>query len=82
MHFIDAKAVESVSMLPVPCNPHKDISQHAPYFVELVRQYAEQKYGDDALYNGGLTIYTTLDPKRRTPRKKRSRAIFMSSRKR
>ena len=62
MHFIDAKTVESVSALPVPCNPHKDISQHAPYFVELVRQYAEQKYGDDALYNGGLTIYTTLDP--------------------
>ena len=62
MHFIDEKAVEIVLTKPIPCNPHKDISQRAPYFVELVRQYAEQKYGDDALYNGGLTIYTTLDP--------------------
>jgi penicillin-binding protein, 1A family len=62
MHFIDERTIESVSQYPVPCNPQKDISQHAPYFVELVRQYAEQKYGDDLLYNGGLTIYTTLDP--------------------
>jgi penicillin-binding protein 1A len=61
MHFIDDRAIEVVSKQSIPCNPHKDISQRAPYFVELVRQYAEQKYGDDALYNGGLTIYTTLD---------------------
>lgn len=62
MHFIDENTVERVSQAPVPCDPQKDISQRAPYFVELVRQYAEQKYGDDLLYNGGLTIYTTLDP--------------------
>ncbi len=62
MRFIDENTVETVSQSPVSCNPQKDISQHAPYFVELVRQYAEQKYGDDLLYNGGLTIYTTLDP--------------------
>ncbi len=32
------------------------------YFVEMVRQYLERKYGEDVLYNGGLSIYTTLDP--------------------
>ena len=32
------------------------------YFIEMVRKYVSEKYGDDVLYNGGLTIYTTLDP--------------------
>lgn len=31
------------------------------YFTEMVRKYVSDKYGDDQLYNGGLTIYTTLD---------------------
>jgi len=33
----------------------------APYFVEYVRQYLEEKYGSYALYHGGLRIYTTLN---------------------
>ncbi len=61
MHFIDAQAVQTVSQMPVPWDPQSDISTRAPYFVEHVRKYCEQKYGDDLLYNGGLTIYTTLD---------------------
>ncbi|TAN62026.1 PBP1A family penicillin-binding protein [bacterium] len=32
-----------------------------PYFTEHVRRYVEEKYGDDVLYKGGLSIYTTLD---------------------
>jgi penicillin-binding protein 1A len=31
------------------------------YFTEMVRKYVSTKYGDDQLFNGGLTIYTTLD---------------------
>jgi len=31
------------------------------YFTENVRKYVEEKYGRDALYTGGLKIYTTLD---------------------
>jgi penicillin-binding protein 1A len=33
-----------------------------PYFMDYVRRYLEDKYGNDALYNRGLSIYTTLDP--------------------
>jgi membrane peptidoglycan carboxypeptidase len=33
----------------------------APHFVNYVRQYVEQNYGPDALYRGGLKIYTTID---------------------
>ncbi|MHB8645081.1 MAG: transglycosylase domain-containing protein [Thermomicrobiales bacterium] len=33
----------------------------APHFVNYVRQYVESRYGTDALYRGGLNIYTTID---------------------
>jgi penicillin-binding protein 1A len=34
----------------------------APYFVERVRLELTERYGEDALYRGGLRVYTTLDP--------------------
>jgi penicillin-binding protein 1A len=33
----------------------------APFFVEEVRQHLEQQYGAKALYEGGLSVVTTLD---------------------
>lgn len=33
----------------------------ALYFKEHIRQYLIGKYGDDALYKGGLNVYTTLN---------------------
>ncbi len=33
----------------------------APYAVEQVRQYVEEKYGKEMLYKGGLKIYTTIN---------------------
>ncbi len=62
MHYLDRAAADAVDKADVPSRPQTDVSKCAPYFVEMVRQYCEQKYGDDMLYNGGLTIYTTLDP--------------------
>ncbi|MBI2488027.1 MAG: transglycosylase domain-containing protein, partial [Deltaproteobacteria bacterium] len=42
--------------------PKRDINnQVAPYFVELVRQYLENKFGTQAFINGGYTVFTTLD---------------------
>jgi len=34
-----------------------------PYFVDYLRRYLVQKYGDDLVYKGGLRIQTTLDQK-------------------
>jgi len=34
-----------------------------PYFMDYVRDYLEDRYGADAVYNRGFSIYTTLDPK-------------------
>ena len=33
----------------------------APYFVEYIRHYLEEKYGATTLYRGGLKVYTTID---------------------
>ncbi len=35
--------------------------QNAPYFVEYVRQQLEATYGANAVYKGGLIVFTTLD---------------------
>jgi penicillin-binding protein 1A len=35
----------------------------APYFTEEVRRELEQKYGDTALYQSGLSVRTSLDPR-------------------
>jgi penicillin-binding protein 1A len=34
----------------------------AGHFTEHIRQILARKYGDQAIYRGGLTVYTTLDP--------------------
>lgn len=33
------------------------------YFIEYVRRYLEEKYGEEMVYKGGLKVYTTLDRK-------------------
>src|SRR5262245_17829230 len=60
-HFIDkdqgAKArKEDLHVGSTPLNP-----DHAPYFMEMVRQFLEKEVGSEAIYEGGLTVYTTLD---------------------
>jgi penicillin-binding protein 1A len=34
----------------------------APYFMEDVRKYMEDKYGQNSLYADGVSVYTTIDP--------------------
>lgn len=34
----------------------------APYVTERIRMYCEEKYGEEALYEKGLQVYTTIDP--------------------
>ncbi len=41
--------------------PPRDVSIAAPHFVFYVRQYLEDKYGQEALNNGGWRVTTTLD---------------------
>ena len=34
----------------------------APHFAEEVRRWLQKRYGDDQLYEGGLSVRTTVDP--------------------
>lgn len=36
-------------------------NDRAPYFIEMVRLHLDEKYGSNAVYEGGLKVYTTLD---------------------
>lgn len=52
----EARAVELETAAPV------DPPEVAPYFVEYVKQEIIALLGEDAVYEGGLRVYTTLDP--------------------
>jgi penicillin-binding protein 1A len=36
-------------------------NDRAAYFVEMVRQHLDERYGSNAVYEGGLRVWTTLD---------------------
>jgi len=61
--FITKEQYKIVNNMPIPSDPYIPMAAKAPYFVEQVRKELERKYGSNMLYNGGLSIYTTLDPK-------------------
>ena len=54
---------EATDAKNVPIELKKIEVQNAPYFVEYVRDQLESRYGDNAVYKGGLSVYTTLDLK-------------------
>jgi penicillin-binding protein 1A len=44
-----------------PRDPGRSVS--APYFAEEVRRALERRYGEHVLYEGGLSVRTTIDPR-------------------
>lgn len=62
MRFIDKTTLHQTVNFPIVSNPEEKRSRNSSYFIEMVRKYVSGKYGDDLLYNGGLTIHTTIDP--------------------
>lgn len=59
--FITAQEATEAKNTPVELK--KIEVQNAPYFVEYIRQQLEARYGSNAVYKGGLSVYTTLDLK-------------------
>ena len=63
-NVISEEEAEEARAKPLGVLPrYRNVSEFAAYFNEEVRKYIKQNYGDDALYNRGLKVYTTLDPK-------------------
>src|SRR5271168_220545 len=46
---------------PLQLKLQHDPNSLAPYFVEEIRRYLENKYGTDQVHEGGLRVYTSLD---------------------
>jgi len=59
--FITSREAFECQKELLPEEPHPIRSKLAPYFVEYIRQYLERNYGANALYRGGLQVYTTLN---------------------
>lgn len=60
--FISPADADAAVALPLGLNvsPLKE-GQDAPHFSEYIRRQIEKTYGADALYNDGMSVYSTLD---------------------
>lgn len=58
---LSRRAADSLKALPLEIHPLQEKVGEAPYFTEMVRQYMRDKYGENALFNSGLSIVTTID---------------------
>src|ERR1700677_562610 len=58
---ITAAQAADARALPLVLHLQNDPNSLAPYFVEEIRRYLENKYGADQVHEGGLKVYTSLD---------------------
>ena len=61
--FLTEEAMESQLTIDLDLPKSEDLQAIAPYFVEDVRRWLQERYGSQNLYTGGLTVRTTLDPR-------------------
>jgi len=60
--FISSEELTKAYQIPIRLvDKPLTMQERAPYFVQHVRKYIEEKYGKDALLKNGLKVYTTLD---------------------
>ena len=64
-HYITAKQADEARAEPLVVNPRvlTPNSIAAGFFAEEVRRELSERYGEQKLYEGGLSVRTTLDPK-------------------
>jgi penicillin-binding protein 1A len=61
--YIAAEEAEKAKAQPLALHLRKDPPTIAPHYLEEVRKYLEREYGSQRIYQGGLRVYTTLDPR-------------------
>ncbi|MDI6844651.1 MAG: PBP1A family penicillin-binding protein [Candidatus Saccharicenans sp.] len=60
--YLSRQQAEELKKLPLGVLPLRRVTYQAgDYFLEEVRKYVERKYGEEALYRGGLRIYTSIN---------------------
>jgi penicillin-binding protein 1A len=58
---ITADAASRAKLAPLDLHIQPSLDSAAPYFIEEVRRYLENKYGSDEVHQAGLRVYTTLN---------------------
>ena len=58
--YLDADRAAAAAAEPIRLRP-RGADPFAPHFMEMVRAYLRDHYGDSRTYRGGLRVYTTLD---------------------
>ena len=58
--FLSTEEREAARAEPIRLRP-RGADPFAPHFMEMVRAYLRDHYGDSRTYRGGLRVYTTLD---------------------
>ncbi len=58
---ITALQANQARNLPIQLKLQHDTNSLAPYYVEEIRRYLENKYGSDQVHEGGLRVYTSLN---------------------
>jgi penicillin-binding protein 1A len=60
--YVSREEAEAAKSSPLGLHLRKEPPSIAPHFLEEVRKYLEKEYGSQRIYQGGLRVYTTLDP--------------------
>jgi penicillin-binding protein 1A len=60
--YVQREEAEAAKREPLGLHLQRDPPSIAPHFLEEVRKYLEKEYGSQRIYQGGLRVYTTLDP--------------------
>ena len=60
--YVTLDEAEAAKREPLGLRLRRDPLSTAPHFLEEVRKYLEREYGSQRIYQGGLRVYTTLDP--------------------
>ncbi len=60
-HAISQVEFDNAMRSPLGVTQTRYNNDRAAYFVEMVRLHLDEKYGSNAVYEGGLKVYTTVD---------------------
>lgn len=60
-HFINQEEYETAKIEVVNWLPPSEVGIRAPHFVMFIKNYLENKYGEERVRDGGFKVTTTLD---------------------
>jgi penicillin-binding protein 1A len=60
--YLPAEQLEAAQATPIETASRDTRGNLAPYYVEEVRRWLQDRYGSSSLYTSGYTVRTTLDP--------------------